>query len=626
MSRNLLVFGASALSCLFLTSCASVPMTGPVVPGEGGDGSADPYGGYVRLLPAGPQAGMNPDGLVGSFLKDMGSFEEDHGAARIYMLPDTGREWSPDGSVKVFTDLDTVDLETEVSEDGLTATVRMRTPLVATIDEDGKYRPGTPGTLMDETFTLAREDGDPEGEWRIQSLPDDLILSQLDVERTHRPFNLYYFNPEGTSLVPDPIYLPVSTDRLAERLLARLGEGPTSWLGPAVRSEFPEDSRVGVTVDAESVVVELDRVGDIDEFRLGAQIAWTLRQIPDVQEFTLVVNGEEVAFAAADGDSADRPRPASTFWNGVGPGALRSGVRAYYSHEGQLWSASEWDTDVFGDAERVPGPLGAGDVLLERFAVSIDESTVAGITMGGETVVTSASAPGAAVEEVLDEGAFTELSWDIDGNLWVVEEIGGPEDDPGEGEGDGSEEEPSDPPADPETLADPAPPEPGASAVWVLRDAQEVVRVDVGDLRDESLVHFRVSRDGARAAVVTEVDGRRSLKVGRVVTDEDGRVSVEDFVPLAGELEEVTEISWRSADQLAVLGRREAGTDQVFLVALDGGTPPSSAGNSVTGLVTISGAPGQPLVAGTDDGNIWISNDRLNWQTAVEGSSPTFPG
>ncbi|CAL9543477.1 Lipoprotein LpqB [Nocardiopsis dassonvillei] len=618
MSRNLLVFGASALSCLFLTSCASVPMTGPVVPGEGGDGGADPYGGYVRLLPAGPQPGMNPDGLVGSFLKDMGSFEEDHGPARIYMLPDTGREWSPDGSVKVFTDLDTVDLETEVSDDGLTATVRMRSPLVATIDEDGKYRPGTPGTLMDETFTLAREEGDPEGEWRIQSLPDDLILSQLDVERTHRPFNLYYFNPEGTSLVPDPIYLPVSTDRLAERLLSRLGEGPTSWLGPAVRSEFPEDVRARVTADAESVVVELNGVGDIDEFRLGAQIAWTLRQIPDVQEFTLVVNGEEVAFAAADGDSAVRPRPASSFWHGVGPGALRSGVRAYYVHEGQLWSASEWDTDTFGDAERVPGPLGAGDVLLERFAVSIDESTVAGITLDGETVVTSYASPGSEVVEVLDDGVFTELSWDIDGNLWVVEEVGDPDEEPQDG--------PSPAPADPETLPDPAPPEPGSSDVWVLRDAEEVVRVDVGDLRDESLVSFRVSRDGTRAAAVTEVDGRRSLKVGRVVTDEDGRVSVEDFVPLAGELEEVTEISWRSADQLAVLGRREAGTDQVFLVALDGGTPPSSAGNSVTGLVTISGAPGQPLVAGTDDGNIWISNDRLNWQNVVEGSSPTFPG
>ncbi|MFL1380343.1 MULTISPECIES: LpqB family beta-propeller domain-containing protein [unclassified Nocardiopsis] len=618
MSRNLLLFGASALSCLFLTSCSSVPMTGPVVPGEGGDSSADPYGGYVRLLPAGPQTGMNPDGLVGSFLKDMGSFEEDHGAARIYMLPDTGRAWSPDGSVKVFTDLDTVDLETEVSEDGLTATVRMRTPLVATIDEDGKYRPGAPGTLMDETFTLARENDDPEGEWRILSLPDDLILSQLDVERTHRPFNLYYFNPEGTALVPDPIYLPVSTDRLAERLLARLGEGPTSWLAPAVRSEFPDEARVGVNADAESVVVELDRVGDIDEFRLGAQIAWTLRQIPDVQEFTLVVNGEEVAFAAADGDSADRPRPASSFWHGVGPGALHSGARAYYAHEGQLWSASEWETDVFGDAERVPGPLGAGDVLLERFAVSIDESTVAGITMGGGTVVTSFAAAGAEVSEVLDDGVFTELSWDIDGNLWVVEEVGEPDEE--------SDPDPSEPPADPETLPDPAPPEPGSSAVWVLRGAEEVVRVDVGDLRDESLVHFRVSRDGARAAVVTESDGRRSLKVGRVVTDEDGRVSVEDFVPLAAELEEVTEISWRSADQLVVLGRREAGTDQVFLVALDGGTPPSSAGNSVTGLVTIAGAPGQPLVAGTDDGNIWISNDRLNWQTAVEGSSPTFPG
>ncbi|MDE3721013.1 LpqB family beta-propeller domain-containing protein [Nocardiopsis sp. N85] len=619
LRRSVGALGAAVLACLLLASCATVPTTGPVVQGEGGASTADPYGGYVRLLPAGPQDGMNPDGLVGSFLKDMGSFEEDHEAARSYMLSETREEWDPDGSVKVFTDLDTVDLEADIAEDGLTAVVRMRSPLVATIDGDGKYRSGTPGVMMNEQFTLAREGEDPEGEWRIRGLPDELILSQLDVERTHRPFNLYYFNPEGTALVPDPIYLPVSTDRIAERLMRRLMQGPTSWSEPAVRSEFPEGTRPTVRSDAESVTVEVTRMGDADEFRMGAQIAWTLRQLPDIQEFTLVVDGDGVAFAGADGDSVDRPRPASGFWLGVNPGAVLQSVNAYYAHEGQLWSASEWATETFGEAERVPGPLGAGDVPLDRFAVSVDESTIAGVTLGGDTVVTSLAAPGADVVEVLDEGIFTELSWDIDGNLWVVEEFG---EDAEEGEGDAEGAET----VDPETPVEPPPPAPGSSAVWVLRDGDEVVRVDVADLRDESLVHFRISRDGARAAVVTEVDGRRSLKVGRVEIGADGQVSVGDFVVLAGELADVSEISWRSADQLAVLGRREGGTDQVFLVALDGGSPPSSAGNSVTGLVTVSGAPGQPLVAGTDDGNIWISNDRLNWKNAGEGGSPAFPG
>ncbi|QRN81656.1 MAG: hypothetical protein JK586_03385, partial [Nocardiopsis sp. BM-2018] len=90
-------------------------MTGPVVPGEGGDSTGDPYGGYVRLLPAGPQPGVEPEGLIDGFLKDLGSFEEDHKAARSYMLPEMSEDWSPDGAVRVFSDQDAVDLDSEIS-------------------------------------------------------------------------------------------------------------------------------------------------------------------------------------------------------------------------------------------------------------------------------------------------------------------------------------------------------------------------------------------------------------------------------------------------------------------------------------------------------------------------------
>ncbi|MFI6574408.1 LpqB family beta-propeller domain-containing protein [Nocardiopsis sp. NPDC050513] len=623
---------AVALTCVSLAACATVPVTGPVVPGDGGGTSGD-SGVYVRLLPAGPQQGMGPEALVRGFLRDMGSFEEDHDAARSYMTEETGQRWSPGETVQVYSDTETVDLSSEISADGLTASVRMRTSLVATIDASGKYVPSEPGTLLDLPFTLVREGGDPEGEWRVSELTDELVLSQLDVERTHRPFNLYYYNRERSALVPDPVYLSVSADEsevLAERLLDHLVAGPTDWLAPAVNSTLPESA--SVEVDEQRAVVRVDGVRQVDEYRLGAQIAWTLRQLPEVQEFMLVVNDSEIAFQQAEGESAELPRPGSDYWAEVGPGAAAAGLRAYYMQEGQLWSAAELGAQAFTDAERVPGPLGAGDVPLERFAVSMQEGTVAGVTVGGGEVVTSFASAGAEVREVLSDGVFTDLSWDVDGHLWVVEETEEP------AEGDASEEDGGDEDGRDDTaggsedgngsegLSADTPAEPGATALWMLRNGDEVVGVDISELDDRSVVNFRISRDGARAAVVTEVDGQRSLEVGRVVVDGDGQVSVGDFVTLAGELADVTDIAWRSGDQLVVLGSREGGTGQAFLVALDGGTPATSAGAPPSGMTSVSGAPGQPLVAGSEDGSVYLSNDRLNWQNMVEGVSPSYPG
>ena len=616
--RVIRVLSSGAMFCLLMTGCAMVPTTGPVVPGDGGDVSADPYGGYVRLLPAGPQLGVAPEGLVNGFLKDMGSFEEDHKAARSYMLPELREEWSPDSSVQVFQDLDTVDFDSEISADGLTATVRIRSSLVATIDEDGKYLPNDDDGLFEVPFHLAREGGDPEGEWRIQDMPEELILSQLDVERTHRPLNLYYFNPEGSALVPDPVYLPVSSEELTERLLRRLIAGPSDWLEPAVRSAFPGGTLPSMEVDNERVEIDVGVLGQSNAAEMGAQIAWTLRQLPEIQEFSLIVNGEEVAFPDTEGESKERPRPVDDFWSEVAPGAISLGTRAYYVNEGRLWSATDWEADTFNDAERVPGPLGAGDVQLERFAISVDESTIAGIPLGGDEVVAGRTDPGADYEEVLDDGYFTGLSWDVNGNLWVLEET----DDPDEREDDEDTRE-----EESELILDDrrTPPGPGDSTLWLLRGGEEVVRVSAPELNDRSLVDLKVSRDGTRVAAITEEDGERSLELGRVTVDGD-QVTVGGFIELARELEEVLDVSWRSADQLVILGSRDRGTSQAFLVSLDGGTPPASTGTSVAGMVTISGAPGQPLIAGTDDGSVWISNDRLSWQNVAEGTAPTFPG
>src|SRR5699024_3214905 len=193
---------------------------------------------------------------------------------------------------------------------------------------------------------------------------------------------------------------------------------------------------------------------------------------------------------------------------------------------------------------------------------------------------------------------FTGLSWDVNGNLWVLEET----DDPDEREDDEDTRE-----EESELILDDrrTPPGPGDSTLWLLRGGEAVVRVSATELHDRSLVDLKVARDGPRVAAMTEADGERSLELGWATVDGD-QVTVGVFIELARELEEVLDVSWRSADQLVILGSRDRGTIQAFLVSLDGGTPPASTGTSVAGLVTISGAPGQPVSAGNDAGALWV--------------------
>ncbi|KIH99332.1 hypothetical protein LP52_08185 [Streptomonospora alba] len=622
---------AAALLAVGLSACAAVPSGGPVVEGAGGDAGSAAGSGYVRQLPPGPQAGVDPEGLVRGFLKSMGSFEENHSAAREYLAPEAGTDWAPGGQVLVYEDSSKLAIDTEVAEDGETATVRLLSSQLATIEASGQYLPADSGQVIDITMELVRTGGD---QWRISRPPDRLVLSRSDVDLAYRPLNLYFFNRDRSTLVPDPVFLPVSSDRSATRLVKMLVEGPTGWLDAAVESAFPEDATADVAYDSGRVTVEVDASAGSEKqrFGMGAQLVWTLRQLTGVQELTLRVGGQEIDIPGEDGESL---LPPENGYDSVNPSGVTGSLRAYFVRDGQMWALESESSDAKPQERRVPGAPGDGGAVLEQHAVSLDEDEVGGIRAGGREVVVAETADGSEYSTVLSGGEYTSLSWDGYGNLWVTEDVstggGDGQQDEEESESVAEDTERGDPPASPSPSPSPSGGgsggEPG-TRVWMLRGGADPVEVEAPDLADTEVTKLRLSRDGTRAAVLTD-DGTGSgteLSVGRVVHSDDG-VTVSGELPLATELQDVTDVSWRGGDQLAVLGGSEEEVGQGYLVSLDGSTETTSAGAPPgTDMVGITAAPGLPLLSSTEDDNIWMTNDRINWQRVIEGTNAVYPG
>ena len=97
------IAAAVSTACLavLLAGCATVPTGGPTFEGRGG-GAQGQVDTFTRLLPAGPQPGWGENALVRGFLKDLGRFEENHEAARLYMTEECADVWQPSDRVLVY--------------------------------------------------------------------------------------------------------------------------------------------------------------------------------------------------------------------------------------------------------------------------------------------------------------------------------------------------------------------------------------------------------------------------------------------------------------------------------------------------------------------------------------------
>ena len=390
------VLATVALVAALLTGCSSLPTSGPVRAGRDLQADRDDVG--VRVIGQPPVPGSRPQDIVRGFLQAGADFVNDHAVARLYLAPAARERWKPSTGTAVY-DRSAAPFSVEPTGDGKVALTATE---VASIDGQGHYRRTPGGTRLTRTFPMTRVDG----EWRIASLDNGLVLTRSDVQETFRQLNLYFVAPSRRVLVPDTVFLP-SAPGLSTALVARLLRGPTEELAAATTTAFPRGSSLEVSsvpvrdgiarVNLDASVLKSDGAA---RALMSAQLVWTLKQLPEFQGLQLSVEGDDLS---VPGQGQVQSRDA---WSGYDPAGPQEGVDAVAVRAGRLGRI------VSGRFVPVPGPAGSGRPALQRPAVSHDGTQAAGVIDGGRALVTGRLAEDEALGERLRGSALSTPSWD----------------------------------------------------------------------------------------------------------------------------------------------------------------------------------------------------------------------
>ena len=566
MRRVRYPLGAVALLALpLLAACASIPTSGPIQQGvEVGVETTDQV---IRVIARPPQPDMTPTQIVSGFLQASASFEDDHAVAREYLTPEAAVMWDPSRSVGVYDGVPTI------VPDGVTS-VDMTATLVGSIDNEGRYEVALPGSLTEDSFRMEFV----EGNWRIATPPQGLLLSRSDVDRAFRAYEVYFLDPTFTTLVPDPRYFPVDGPTAATALTRALLRGPTEWLAPAVRTGFPDGTELAV--NAVPVVdgvarVDLDpqvRLADEDTRRaFSAQLTWTLRQVSGVRFLDLNAGGQVL-------DVADTPNPQPVdSWPAFDPNAMPGGDVPLGILGGRVI-----------DLDRTPplpvaGAAGLGSPPLDGLAVSISGQRIAALDADARLWL-GTLAPGAALVEAAVDPGQSRPSFGRSDEAWVV----------------------------------------GPDAVLRRVDPEgNAIVVSVDGLHPKAeLESVAISRDGTRAALTIR-RGPRTFIMLAIITVREGALRIESPVRVDNRLTTVSDVAWADDDRLVALGVEGAGAPGVFEIDVSRwqirslGAPP--------GAIRVAAAPGSPILAATEDRRIWTYTSGP-WRLGPRGSSPSYPG
>nr|WP_235737941.1 GerMN domain-containing protein [Nocardioides alcanivorans] len=215
--------------------------------------------------------------------------------ARQFLTEQARDAWQPDAGIITYADLVTPVGATQVSV-GLVGANR--------VDAGGRWQ----GPLDEDEAELQFELVTEGGEWRIDSLPDAMIVPDNWFQDRYVQMNLHFFDPTGRVLVPEPVYVPRG-GQAATSLVRGLLRGPDSELAGVTQSFVPQglslDVLVPEPVDGFAEVLLTGDVAAVDPATselLVAQFAWTLRQVPNLTRFRLSLNGTPLG---ASGTAAD---------------------------------------------------------------------------------------------------------------------------------------------------------------------------------------------------------------------------------------------------------------------------------------------------------------------------------
>ncbi|TPQ17451.1 LpqB family beta-propeller domain-containing protein [Streptomyces sporangiiformans] len=587
---------------VLLTGCASMPDNGDLRDVE----ASQRPDAQVRVFAMPPRENAQPEEIVQGFLEALTSDDPKFETARQYLTEDASKGWHPSLSTTVLADGPNAVSERpgsrEITGDYAYALTGEK---VAEVDKQLAYEPAE-GTYRETVHLTEQKGADGTKQWRIDRLPQGVVLGKSDFQRHYVSVNKYYFAANSPAAdqartVADPVYVRAQVDPVTHMVRALL-KGPTKWLARAVRSKFPDGVALRKSVktltpdDQNSLAVPLnkkaDGIGQSQCTEMAAQILFTLQDLTPT-------GIDEVELQRSDGSQLCvlREDRAETIASHAG-----KSVEYEYFIDGERRLVR---IPAGSDQEPVPvpGALGDGGKALRTAAVSRDEESAAGVSLDGRSLYVGSLASGGSLGDPVlkskakseDDGLATP-SWDANDDLWVADRD----------------------PKNPRLL-------------MLQKGMGEPVAVRTPGIEGR-IEAVRVGADGVRIALIVQKDGKTSLLIGRIErrTGSGGQpiVTIHEPRSVAPQLEKVTAMSWAGDSRLVVVGQEKGGVQQIRYVQVDGSAPVGAAPSALTGVKEIAASEDErlPLVAHSEDGIVRLSSGS-QWQKVVKtGTSPVYPG
>ena len=285
MKRSLSTVALVCLTALGLTSCASIPNSGPVEPGLADLRQVDSR---PESDPAGPQAGATQEEIMRGFLLAAERSTDNYAIAREFLASGYAMQWDPYAGVLVKEGR-SESLRPDGDDAGM-----LPLSAVATVDSTGRLLPVGPGESTELRFEFVNEGG----EWRISSAPTGIILDQAVFENLWRSRQIYFLGPGGR-LVPETRWFLDRTAVSTDVVNTLLG-GPSDRLSQSVYTGFPPGVRlttsvVPVTDGRARVEVSGDGLdSEKTQHDMLLQLTRSLTSSSGVTQVELIVNGTPV--------------------------------------------------------------------------------------------------------------------------------------------------------------------------------------------------------------------------------------------------------------------------------------------------------------------------------------------